>query len=193
MSIKAGRVGVNPSQVDPVNGFILSSAISGYTKQEADAKFLTQTDAVSTYESKSDASAAYNALQPKTLAVPIEMLSGTKLTVESALSGLNDDKTDDVVLDGTVTSLISGVQLIYKKYGKIACLYITGAATAAGIASGVKLCDLPDIPTRSTGGLVWTSKGIARIIISNTGEVVFYGSALTEDDGVLGTVFLLIV
>lgn len=92
MSIKAGRVGVNPSQVDPVDGSILSSATSGYTKQEADAKFLSQTDAASTYESKSDASAAHNALQPKTLDVPIEMLSGSKLTVESALQGLNDEK-----------------------------------------------------------------------------------------------------
>lgn len=92
MSIKAGRVGVNPSQVNPIDGSILSSATSGYTKQEADAKFLTQTDAASTYESKSDATTAYNALQPKTLAVPIEMLSGTKLTVETALQGLNTEK-----------------------------------------------------------------------------------------------------
>lgn len=92
MSLKAGRVGVNPSQVDPVDGSILSDATSGYTKQEADAKFLTQTDAANTYESKSDASIARAALQPKTLAVPISMLDGTKLTVENALQGLNTEK-----------------------------------------------------------------------------------------------------
>lgn len=92
MSLKAGRVGVNPSQVDPVDGSILSSSTSGYTKQEADAKFLTQSDAASTYESKSDANTAYAALQPKTLAVPISMLGGTKLTVENALQGLNTEK-----------------------------------------------------------------------------------------------------
>ena len=38
MSLKAGRVGVNPSDVDPINGHINTSA---YTKTEADAKFAT--------------------------------------------------------------------------------------------------------------------------------------------------------
>lgn len=107
MSMKAGRVGVNPSQVNPVDGSILSSATSGYTKQEADAKFLTQTDAASTYESKSDASTAHNALQPKTLAIPIEMLSGSKLTVETALQGLNTEKLNftDVMYQDDVDNL----------------------------------------------------------------------------------------
>ena len=89
MALKAGRVGVAPDQVDEF-GKINSEATSGYTKQEADAKFETQTHAASTYETKSDATTALAAKQPKTLAVPIEMLSGTKLTVESALQGLND-------------------------------------------------------------------------------------------------------
>lgn len=100
MSLKAGRVGVNPSDVDPVSGHINSSSTDAYTKAQVDDKFLSKsdagstylskTDAASTYESKSDASTAHNQLQPKTLAVPIEMLSGTKLTVETALQGLND-------------------------------------------------------------------------------------------------------
>lgn len=88
MALKAGRVGVNPADVDPIDGHISPSATGSYTKQEADAKFETQTHAAETYESKSDAAA----LQPKTLAVPIEMLSGSKLTVESALQGLNTEK-----------------------------------------------------------------------------------------------------
>ena len=121
MSIKAGRVGVNPSQVNPVDGSILSSATSGYTKQEADAKFLTQTDASSTYESKSDASAAHNALQPKTLAVPIEMLSGTKLTVESALQGLNDEKVScniiEIASESDIAKLKEGVNAVLFKTG----------------------------------------------------------------------------
>ena len=91
MSLKAGRVGVNPSDVDPVSGRINSSSTDAYTKAQADDKFLSKVDAASTYESKSDASTAHNQLQPKTLAVPIEMLSGTKLTVETALQGLNSD------------------------------------------------------------------------------------------------------
>lgn len=41
MSLKAGRVGVAPDQVDEF-GKIKSEATSGYTKQEADAKFSTK-------------------------------------------------------------------------------------------------------------------------------------------------------
>lgn len=99
MAIKAGRVGVAPNQVDEF-GNINSEATSGYTKQEADTKFETQSHAASTYETQSHAASTYETksdaatLQPKTLLVPIEMLSGTKLTVESALQGLNSDKTD---------------------------------------------------------------------------------------------------
>lgn len=84
MALKAGRVGVAPDQVDEF-GKINSEATEGYTKQEADAKFETQTHAASTYETKSDAAAK----QPINLSVPISMLDGTKLTVESALQGLN--------------------------------------------------------------------------------------------------------
>ena len=83
MSIKAGRVGVNPSQVNPVDGSILSSATSGYTKDEADAKFETQTNA----------STEYDKLQPKTLTVPISMLQGSQLvsktTVEDVVQTMN--------------------------------------------------------------------------------------------------------
>lgn len=146
MSIKAGRVGVNPSQVDPVDGSILSSITSGYTKQEADAKFLTQTDAASTYESKSDASTAHNALQPKTLAVPIEMLSGTKLTVESALQGLNSDKQDKISTDSVLGSLVEGATVdsipmgnhIYKRGSTVMfCLTLNSVTVGANENIGV--------------------------------------------------------
>lgn len=42
MALKAGRVGVNPADVDPVDGHISPSSMEGYTKQEADAKFSTK-------------------------------------------------------------------------------------------------------------------------------------------------------
>lgn len=93
MSLKAGRVGVNPADVDPVDGHIKSDATSGYTKQEADAKFETQTHAASTYETKSDAAG----LQSKTLTVPINMLIGSQIapmtTVEDVLSTMNNGKS----------------------------------------------------------------------------------------------------
>ena len=68
MALKAGRVGVNNSQVD-IFGNIIAEASGGYTKAEADAKFLnkvdaaseylTQTGASSTYETQTHASATY--------------------------------------------------------------------------------------------------------------------------------------
>ena len=135
MSIKAGRVGVNPSQVNPVDGSILSSATSGYTKQEADAKFLTQTNAASTYESKSDASTAHNALQPKTLAVPIEMLSGTKLSVETALQGLNAEK-QNMQLSVPIEMLV-GSQLVPKTTVEAVLQTMNEALTNAELTDAV--------------------------------------------------------
>ena len=52
MALKAGRVGVSPDQVDEF-GKISSEATGAYTKQEADAKFETQSHASSTYETHS--------------------------------------------------------------------------------------------------------------------------------------------
>lgn len=79
MSLKAGRVGVNPADVDPIDGHISPSSLEGYTKEEADAKFETQ-------EAAAD-------LQSKRLAVPIEYLNGSVIgvdyTVEEAVHGLN--------------------------------------------------------------------------------------------------------
>ena len=109
MATKAGRVGVNPSDVDPVSGHISPESVDSYTKEQSDAK----------YETKEDAAT----LQPINLSVPIEMLDGTKLTVESALKGLNDvskDIVDEGVLlrgtypsganyDGDVDDLTSGI------------------------------------------------------------------------------------
>lgn len=89
MSLKAGRVGVNPADVDPIDGHISPSSLEVYTKEEADTKFLSKENAVSDY-------------QTKTLSVPIELLVGSALTVESALQGINsevndiDDAVDDI-------------------------------------------------------------------------------------------------
>lgn len=61
MSLKAGRVGVAPSQVDAFGNIIAGGGGGGdsYTKAEADAKFETQTHAANTYESKAAAAATY--------------------------------------------------------------------------------------------------------------------------------------
>lgn len=88
MSLKAGRVGVAPSQVDEFGVIKGGSGPSGdsYTKQEADAKFETKDNAASTYATKADAAN----LQAKTMAVPTHMLGGTQLTVESSLSAADN-------------------------------------------------------------------------------------------------------
>lgn len=101
MSLKAGRVGVAPDQVDEF-GKIKSEATSGYTKQEADAKFETKTAAAEALAEK----------QPISLEVPIEMLSGTKLTVETALQGLNEELTKLVtVQESEVTNIRTGAEV----------------------------------------------------------------------------------
>lgn len=83
MSLKAGRVGVAPDQVDEF-GKIKSEATSGYTKQEADAKF----------ETKIDAATALAEKQPKQLSVPLELLTGSALTVETGLTGIQGEVKD---------------------------------------------------------------------------------------------------
>lgn len=58
MALKAGRVGVAVSEVD-LFGRINSDSTSGYTKAEADAKFLNKVDASSEYLTQSGASVTY--------------------------------------------------------------------------------------------------------------------------------------
>ena len=58
MALKAGRAGVRNDLVDEF-GNINSGATEGYTKQEADARFLNKVDAASEYLTQSGASATY--------------------------------------------------------------------------------------------------------------------------------------
>ena len=124
MAQKAGRVGVDPSQVDLFGKIVGGGGTSdAYTKAEADDKFLAKTDASNTYETQAHASSTYETktdaadLQPKNLAVPIHMLSGSILTVEGMFAGDQDAYTnkqltdrvpvfkvsDDVVTNGQVS------------------------------------------------------------------------------------------
>lgn len=138
MALKAGRVGVNPNQVDPVDGTIKSSATEGYTKQEADAKFETQEAAA--------------LLQPKTLAVPIKYLNGSVLgtfsTVQEALSGsygeegakTNQQLTQDVVdekiaytfADDTITVTAGNTRV--KRQGHVVSICIDFTMGSNGIS-----------------------------------------------------------
>lgn len=100
MALKAGREGLNPKFVDPVDGSLIMSEAGGYTKDEADAKFETKTDAAD--------------LQPKTLAVPIHMLNGTVLTVEGMFAGDQGAKTNKELTDGMdkwvgISSVVNGM------------------------------------------------------------------------------------
>ena len=130
MSLKAGRVGVNPADVDPINGHISPDSVDSYTKTQADDKFLSKSDAASTYETKENAAA----LQPKTLAVPIETLSGSKLTVESALQGLNSDKQDKITQNSstieTTFTVGDGINHIYEKNGLVSVYFNLTGVTA---------------------------------------------------------------
>lgn len=128
MSLKAGRVGVNPADVDPIDGHINSSSLEGYTKQEADAKFETQEAAA--------------ALQPKTLAVPISMLQGSllvpKTTVEDVIQTMdnamtNRELTDAVTQNETTIELETGItkwtENVVCKQGKVCFMNLTVSGT----------------------------------------------------------------
>ena len=125
MALKAGRVGLNTELVDEF-GYLKEDAPSGeyYTKTQADNKFATKTH-------------VNNNFQKKNLDVPIEMLSGSKLTVESALQGLNEEKFDraeQVVLgaknllpNNAKTQTINGVTFTVNDDGSVTA---NGTATA---------------------------------------------------------------
>lgn len=94
MAQRAGRVGVNPADVNPVTGHI-NVQVPGnvYTKTQVDNKFLTKTKAASDY-------------QTKNLSVPIELLDGSALTVEDALQGINSEVNDiDSIVDTAVIDI----------------------------------------------------------------------------------------
>lgn len=160
MSLKAGRVGVNPVDVDPISGHISPSSVDAYTKAQADDKFLSKTDASSTYESKSDASTAHNQLQPKTLVVPISMLEGSQLvpktTVEAVIQTMNNAMTNadlteliDKKVDKNVRALSSSDDLDDVK--DIGIYSVTTSPTHA--PSGVSYCSMLVLPIASYGGL----------------------------------------
>ena len=178
MSIKAGRVGVNPADVDPINGHISPESLSGYTKQEADAKFETQTHAASTYETKTEAGSAHALLQPKTLAVPIHMLDGSKLTVEAVLDGVSGSDTSVTVVEGlTVVEDINHV----RKFGSLVevCLKLSGVT----LANGDKIGDIPLAYIPKDVNLVYDvrhSGGTIGINIDATGKMTLNGGAVSN-------------
>lgn len=104
MAQRAGRVGVNPADVNPVTGHV-NVQVPGnvYTKTQVDNKFLTKTKAASDY-------------QTKNLDVPIQLLDGSALTVEAALQGLNSQKQDKQLavpislLDGSALTVENALQ-----------------------------------------------------------------------------------
>ena len=162
MAIKAGRVGVNPADVDPISGRINSSSTEGYTKAEADDKFLAKSDASSTYlsqlnaadtyETKTDASTALAAKQPINLSVPISMLVGSQLvsktTVESVLATMdgamtNGELTDEVSpVEGQLSSSFTFADNHLIKVGKMVYCYMTLNHVTA--SDGDVIATIPD-------------------------------------------------
>lgn len=78
MALKAGRVGVAKDQVDEFGKIVDGGTPENvYTKTQCDNKFETKTHANNTY-------------QPKTIEVPLELLGGSQLTVETSLHAIED-------------------------------------------------------------------------------------------------------
>lgn len=102
MSLRAGRVGVAPDQVDDF-GKIKSDATSGYTKQEADVKFETQTHAASTYETKTEAATAHDDLASKKMSYADNGILGAKNFCDKKSGETLNGITFTVGSDGAVT------------------------------------------------------------------------------------------
>lgn len=133
MSLKAGRRGLHKSLVDAF-GFLKGEMPTGdyYTKTQTDNKFETKTHANNTF-------------QKQTLEVPIEMLYGTKLTVEDALQGLNEEKftyADNGVLgaknlisipSSVITQTVNGVTFTVNRDSKGNVLNVTVNGTASAM------------------------------------------------------------
>ena len=178
MSLKAGRVGVAPDQVDGF-GKIKSEATAGYTKQEADAKFETQAAATSALAEK----------QPITLEVPIEMLSGTALTVEDALQGLNDEITDiSTAQESVVENIVSGASVessvnYLVKQGKVVCCSVYLQSITAEAWSTI--CVIPNgfRPKNKLLGLCWSnvSKGFVGAEINDTNGAIQFDTACSNN------------
>lgn len=135
MALKAGRVGVAPTEVDNF-GKIIGGGSPGsdyYTKTQTDNKFETKTHVNNTF-------------QKINLAVPISMLSGTMLTVEDALQGLQSDKQD---VGGSLNLEISSLRdvspkFVYAKvfkYGKVAGFF---AKSNASVPTNTKIGIIPE-------------------------------------------------
>ena len=78
MALKAGRVGVAKDQVDEFGKITGGSTPENvYTKTQCDNKFETKTHANNTY-------------QQMNLEVPLELLGGTQLTVETSLHAIEE-------------------------------------------------------------------------------------------------------
>ena len=112
MSLRAGRVGVNPADVDPINGHINPESVDSYTKAQADSKFATIENA-----------------QPKRLAVPINMLIGSQLTpitkVEDVIQTMNNAKTN-----GELTDIVTIKNVTYE--------FVDGSVTIHATNKNVK-------------------------------------------------------
>ena len=154
MALKAGRVGLNKDLVDDF-GYLKEDAPSGeyYTKTQADNKFETKTH-------------VNNNFQKKNLEVPLEMLSGTKLTVESALQGLNEEK-QNTTLDVPI-EMLSGTKLTVES--ALQGLNVEKFDRAEQVVLGAKnLLAYPYKQTTKTeNGVTFTDNGDGSITINGT-------------------------
>ena len=182
MALKAGRVGVAKDQVDEFGKITGGSTPENvYTKTQCDNKFETKTHANNTY-------------QPKTIEVPLELLGGSQLTVETSLHAIeetfgnlrfrNNDGTPQVKTpSGDWTNFNSGGGggigfnipsdlLMSATPGRASCT-ITGGGYA--VVDGIIYVDVTFIDTSSgaTGSLIQCPLPEGQTV-SNTAKISMY-------------------
>lgn len=146
---------------------------------------------------KDDGTVDTTEYQPKTLAVPIQTLSGSQLTVETALDGINNDVVKTFI--GTQAQWDALSLTDKQKYeicnitddGSTDNVYTVGEVDALldeklsyadnGIL-GAKNLWIPTRATSSGSGLTWTSDedGIITVTGQNTGQSSYYINILNH-------------
>lgn len=155
MSLRSGRVGVNPEDVNPINGKIQVEAPDNvYTKTQADNKFETKTHAGNTYLTKTEA----EALQPINLAVPVTLLDGSALTVETGLQGISGD----------VATTAEKVTIQAQRLKDLYSVKAYGSTSGTPIKIHIPI----DSPTaQTTVGILWIHRAMYVFSISYSGNL----------------------
>ena len=125
--LTASRLGVIPTSQKGVGNGVATLGADGKIPS-SQLPSSSWGDIGGTLSNQTDLQSALNSKQNVNLTVPLEMLSGTKLTVESALGGLNQEKTTAIRLTQAQYNALTNEQ----KHDTSKVYYITDGQSGGG-------------------------------------------------------------